>query len=99
MIPRCLILAWVLGWEPIGAHPAQAAQPQVATRESLPLGKVVEEILAPDETPSYPLRMEAGTFVRARAAYRDVEINLQLIGPDQKLLFRAHQTYLFWIAD
>ncbi len=99
MISRRVVLALVLGWEALSAHRAQAAQPGVATRKSLPLGQVVEDILAPDETPSYPLHLEAGSFLRARAAYRDVVISLQLIGPDQKPLYQAHQLTLFWIAE
>ena len=99
MISRWVFLALVFGWPTLSAHRAQAAQPTVATRNPLPLGKVVEEILATDETPSYPLRLEAGTFLRARATHRDVAVELQLIGPDQKLLLQSHEPYLFWIAD
>jgi CHAT domain-containing protein len=99
MISCWSVLAMVLGAEALSADGVQTARPRVATRKSLPLGQVVEEILAPDETPSYPLRLEAGAFVRARATYRDVAVELQLIGPDQKLLLQAHQPYLFWIAD
>ena len=99
MISRWFVLALVFGAEALSADGTQTAEPRVATRKSLPLGQVVEEVVAPGETPSYALHLEAGSFLRVRAAYRDVELNLQLIGPDQKPLYPAHQLTLFWIAE
>ena len=99
MISRWFVLALVFGAEALSADRAQTAQPRAATRKPLPLAQVVEEVVAPGETPSYPLHLEAGSFLRVRAAYRDVELSLQLIGPDQKPLNQAHQLTLFWIAE
>jgi len=99
MISRWFVLALVFGAEALSADRAQTAQPRAATRKPLPFGQVVEEVVAPGETPSYPLHLEAGSFLRVRAAYRDVELSLQLIGPDQKPLYQAHQLTLFWIAE
>src|SRR5262245_43217762 len=99
MISRWFVVALVFGAEALSADGVQTPQPRVATRESLPFGQLVEDQVAPDERPSYPLRLEAGSFLRDRAAYRDVELSLQLIGPDQTPRYQEQQLTLSWIAE
>ena len=71
----------------------------MVSRAPLPLGAWVKDTLAPDEIASYPLVLQAGTFIRLGVRTVDVQADLRLIGPDQKVLRAGKQDFLFWIAE
>jgi len=78
---------------------AEAAEPRVVSKEALPVGQWIQDTLAPDEMPSYPLVLERGTFIRLGVRTIDIQVNMRLIGPDQKALRAGDQNFLFWLAE
>ena len=91
---RFCVLAALLACEALSAEPVLTARP------TLPVGQVVEDAIAPGETPYYPLQLEAGTFVRVKSVARDVSVSLRLVGPNEKVLHVArHPASLRWVTD
>jgi CHAT domain-containing protein/tetratricopeptide (TPR) repeat protein len=98
LMPRCAILLFLFTVLFCGV--VLGAEPLLAARPPLPVGKVVEDAIAPGETPYYPLQLDAGTFLRIKTVARDVIVSLRLVGPDGKVLHLSrHPADLRWVSD